>query len=120
MFNLQSDSKSHYEGSLSINHLNLKIMSAYLIEIPHPADKIACMNAVRIFLESGSHFLVNADWGCQDGEHKAWMIVDVDNKNQALQIIPPLYRHEAKIIKLVKYSGDSFREGLKFHETETI
>lgn len=93
-------------------------MSAYLIEIPHPVDKIACMNAIKIFLASGSHFLVNADWGCQDGEHKAWMIVDVDNKNQALQIIPPLFRHEAKIIKLVKYTKDHFDEGFMYHKVE--
>ena len=93
-------------------------MSAYLIEIPHPVDKIACMHAIKVFLESGSHFLVNADWGCQDGEHKAWMMVDVDNKEQALQIVPPLFRHEAKIIKLVKYAKGRMQEGFKDHEVE--
>ena len=93
-------------------------MSAYLIEIPHSMDKIACMRAIKVFLDSGSHFLVNADWGCQDGEHKAWMVVDVENKEQALQIVPPLYRHDAKIIKLVKYSKEGFREGFKYHEVE--
>ena len=91
---------------------------SYLIEIPHPVDKIACMHAIKVFLESGSHFLANADWGCQDGEHKAWMVVDVENRNQALQIVPPLFRHEAKIIKLVKYTRDRMGEGFKYHEAE--
>ena len=91
-------------------------MSAYLIEIPHLAEKTACMHAIQVFLESGSHFLANADWGCQDGEHKAWMVVDVDSKNQALQIVPPLFRHEAKIIKLVKFTKEHTEEGIKYHE----
>jgi hypothetical protein len=94
-------------------------MSAYLIEIPHPVDKIACMHAIQVFLESGSHFLANADWGCQDGEHKAWLVVNVDNKNQALQIVPPLFRHDAKIIKLVKYMKEQAAEGFKYHEANT-
>lgn len=90
-------------------------MSAYLIEIPHAVNKIACMHAIQVFLESGSHFLANADWGCEDGEHKAWMVVNVDNKNQALQIVPPLFRHEAKIIKLVKYTKEHTEEGFMYH-----
>lgn len=98
------------------NYLNFTPMSAYLIEIPHAVDKIACMHAIQVFLESGSHFLANADWGCEDGEHKAWMVVNVDNKNQALQIVPPLYRHEAKIIKLSKYTKEHTEEGFMYHE----
>jgi hypothetical protein len=95
-------------------------MSAYLIEIPHPGDKVACMHAIQVFLESGSHFLANADWGCQDGEHKAWLVVNVDNKNQALQIVPPLFRHDAKIIKLVKYMKEQTAEGFKYHEDKPV
>jgi hypothetical protein len=91
-------------------------MSVYLIEIPHPAEKIACLHAIQVFLESGSHFLANADWGCLDGEHKAWMVVNVDNKDQALQIVPPLFRNEAKITKLVKYIKDNVEEGFRYHD----
>ena len=75
-------------------------MEKFLIEVPHEATKLACNNAIRIFLETGSHFLRQADWGCHDGEHKAWLIVEVENREQALQIIPSLYRSGAKVIKL--------------------
>ncbi len=64
-------------------------MEKYLIEVPHEASKSACLNAVRVFLQTGSHFLANADWGCHDGEHKAWLLVEVENKGQANQIVPP-------------------------------
>lgn len=81
-------------------------MERYLIEVPHEATKSACNNAVNIFLQTGSHFLRQADWGCLDGEHKAWLIVEVENKNQALQIVPPLFRSEAKITKLHTFTRE--------------
>jgi len=81
-------------------------MEKYLIEVPHEATKSACVNAARVFLQTGSHFLANADWGCHDGEHKAWLLVEVDNKDQANQIIPPIFRSDAKIIKLHTFTRE--------------
>ena len=81
-------------------------MGKYLIEVPHEASESACVNAVRVFMETGSHFLTKADWGCHDGEHKAWLLVEVDNKDQASQIIPPVFRSEAKIIKLHTFTRE--------------
>ena len=81
-------------------------MEKYLIEVPHEATKAACNNAVSVFLQTGSHFLRQADWGCLDGEHKAWLIVEVENKDQALQIIPSLFRPEARIIKLHTFTRE--------------
>jgi hypothetical protein len=96
-------------------------MANYLIEISHDENKMACMKAMQVFIDSGSHLLANADWGCEDNEHKAWMLVDTDTKDQALQVIPPLYRHNAKIIKLIKLSKeevDYYRKTHKLKETD--
>lgn len=81
-------------------------MSRFLIEVPHREDMIACTRAIEIFLNSGSHFLTHADWGCKDGEHKAWLIVDVDDKESARQILPPSLRSDAKIVRLTKFIRD--------------
>ena len=81
-------------------------MEKYLIEVPHEATKSACLNAVRVFLQTGSHFLANADWGCHDGEHKAWLLVEVENKGQANQIVPPIFRSDAKIVKLHTFTRE--------------
>lgn len=88
-------------------------MSRFLIEVPHGEDWIACTQAIEIFLNSGSHFLAHADWGCMDGEHKAWLIVEVDNKEYARQILPPLYRSEAKIVELNKFTRDEKSNGFR-------
>jgi hypothetical protein len=88
-------------------------MSKFLIEVPHGEDKLSCIRAVQIFLSSGSHFLTNADWGCRDGEHKAWLVVDVDNKESARQILPPSYRSEAKIVYLNKFTREEMDGAFK-------
>lgn len=90
-------------------------MEKYLIEVPHEATKSACVNAVRIFLQTGSHFLANADWGCLDGEHKAWLLVEVENKNQAIRIVPPAYRSDAKIIKLHTFTREEMEHIEEVH-----
>ncbi|MFC1760345.1 hypothetical protein ACFLZD_02355 [Candidatus Neomarinimicrobiota bacterium] len=83
-------------------------MARYLIELEHEASEEACSTAIQTLLSTGSHFLTNAEWGCKDEEHKCWMIVDVDKKENARSILPPVYRKDAKIIKLKKYSLDDF------------
>ena len=93
------------KGDVSVHKKELK-MEKYLIEVPHDEKDSSCYKAVKIFQESGSHFLVNADWGCYDGEHKAWLLVEVENKDQALQIVPPAYRSEAKIVALHKFTRE--------------
>ena len=40
-------------------------MEKFLIEVPHGGDKMSCTQAIQIFLSSGSHFVTNAEWGCQ-------------------------------------------------------
>ena len=91
-------------------------MEKYLIEVSHEATDSACMNAVKIFLQTGSHFLRQADWGCHDGEHKAWLIVEVENKDQARQIVPSLFRSEAKIIKLHTFTRAEMENIAEVHK----
>lgn len=79
-------------------------MPRYLIEVPHEAKKEACDRAVKVFLETGSHFMTHADWGCSDGEHKAWFVLEVGDKEEARRILPPMFRLQAKIVELKKFT----------------
>jgi hypothetical protein len=91
-------------------------MSRFLIEVPHEAELQACARVVHIFLSSGSHFLTHADWGCEDGNHSAWMIVDVDSKEDARNIVPPAFRAEARIIGLNKFTLEEIDSILSGHQ----
>ena len=81
-------------------------MSRFLIEVPHDSDRVACNRAIEVFLRTGSHFLSRADWGCKDGEHKAWLIVDVETRDEARNTVPPEFRANARIIQLVGFTWD--------------
>lgn len=64
---------------------------------------MACAREVHVFLSSGSHFLTNADWGCMDGVHSAWLTVDVPSKEEARMVLPSAFRTQAKITALNKF-----------------
>ena len=90
-------------------------MPKFLIEVPHEPDVLACARVVRVFLATGSHFLMHADWGCMDGNHRAWIIVDVANKDEARAIVPPAFRSQATIVCLNRFSLELIDDILKRH-----
>ena len=79
-------------------------MPQFLIEVPHSEETLACARVVQAFLSMGSHFLTQADWGCMDGIHSAWMIVEVASKEEARLVVPPPFRSQAKIVGLNKFT----------------
>jgi hypothetical protein len=79
-------------------------MSKFLIELTHDPEELACARAVKFFLASGSHLLSHADWGCIDGVHSAWFIVEVDSKDEARLIVPVPFRASARIVALNRWT----------------
>ncbi len=92
-------------------------MSRYLIEHKHEAGVLACARVVKTFLETGSHFLTHTDWGCMDGEHTAWIIVEVDSKEEARSLLPPAYRPEARIVALNSFNMEQIDELISQHQS---
>ena len=90
-------------------------MPKFLIEVPHESDSVECARAVHVFLTTGSHFLTNAEWGCMDGVHSAWIMVDVAGKAEARAILPPAFRAEARIVGLNRFSMDQIEPILRRH-----
>jgi len=92
-------------------------MAKFLIEVPHEAEKLACLRTVEVFLKSGSHFLTHADWGCGDGEHKAWITIEADSRENARSVLPPAFRRQAKVTQLNRFSLEEIDEGLRHHRS---
>jgi hypothetical protein len=88
--------------------------SRFLIEVEHDGERRACTAAVKVFLRTGSHFLTHADWGCHDGEHKAWIIVEVETKDEARNIVPAEFRKIAKVVQLNRFTMQEM-EGKRDH-----
>ena len=79
-------------------------MRKFLIEVPHAADTLTCARVIKAFLETGSHYLTQADWGCGDGDHRAWLIVEAADREEAKQIVPPPFRSDASVVKLSRFT----------------
>ena len=93
-------------------------MARFLIEVPHAAKAQECALAVKILLSSGSHYLTHADFGCLDGVHKAWVIIEADSKEEARFVVPSIFRPRAKIIQLNKFSLAEIEEILAYHQAQ--
>jgi len=87
----------------------------FLIEVPHEATPAACIHAIDTLLTTGSHFFTHADWGCRDGEHKAWIIVEVGSKDEALAIVPPAFRTQAHVVQLNTFTLQQMQEIRRQH-----
>jgi hypothetical protein len=106
--------KSTFDNSRN-NNRRLCIMDRFLVEVPHEAETVACARAVEILLKTGSHFLSHAEWGCMDGVHKGWIILEAENKEQARNMLPPAYRHQSTVVKLNKFTLEQIDQILMHH-----
>jgi hypothetical protein len=91
-------------------------MARFLIEVPHESEFVACTRAVQILLKTGSHYLTHADFGCMDNDHRAWIVVELADKEEARNILPPEYRAQARITGLNKFSVAEIEDLIKHHE----
>jgi hypothetical protein len=77
-------------------------MDRFLVESPHdPAD---CRKVVKNVYAQG--YLYNCDWGCKGGVHKAWVTIEAESASQALWVVPPILRANAKATKVVKFEPE--------------
>ena len=102
-------------GPISANKGELNTMARYLIEVQHDATPGECGRAIELLLGSGSHFVAQAEWGCSDGVHKAWMIVDVEKKEEAVALVPPPYRSRSTVVQLTRFTIEDLGRILQQH-----
>ena len=90
-------------------------MPRFLIEVEHEPTTAACNKAIEVFFRTGSHFLTHADWGCKDGVHKAWIMLDVGTRDEARNVVPADYRAEARIVQLNHFTTTDFDKIIRNH-----
>jgi len=90
-------------------------MPRYLIEASHEPESLACAKVMRVFLATGSHYLTNAEWGCLDGQHRSWLMVEADSREQARSLLPAALRAQARIVALTRFSPEQVDVLLEVH-----
>lgn len=80
-------------------------MPSYIVISPHTSED--CTKVLQNLLATG--YLTHFDWGCKDGEHTGWAIIEAESKAEALMAVPSLARPSARVIQISKFSPDDVR-----------
>ena len=83
-----------------------KTMPKFLIEVRHADDFEGCVKALDALRSLGSHLVSHADFGCEDGIHCGWLMVEVGDRSEAEQIVPPSLRADSRIIQLRRWAPE--------------
>ncbi|HET6273188.1 MAG TPA: hypothetical protein VFG32_09410 [Bacteroidota bacterium] len=81
-------------------------MERYLIVSPHTDED--CMRVLQQIEATG--YITRFDWGCKDGDHTGWVIVEATSKAEALMVVPTAQRAKAHVVKLTKFRPEDVRE----------
>ena len=76
-------------------------MDRFLVISPHTAAN--CTVAVQQVQSAG--YITHFDWGCMDGDHTGWVIIEAENAKEALMVVPSGQRHSARAVKLTKFTA---------------
>lgn len=73
-------------------------MNRYLVISPHLHEE--CQKAFVEVVNAG--YTTHFDWGCTDGDHTGWAIIEADDAKEALMAVPSFLRAKARAVKLAK------------------
>ena len=85
-------------------------MHRYLVEVSQP-EAIAAMRIVESVRSIGSHFATHAVWTPDAGLCTGTMVVDAVDRIEALRIVPPGMRADARVVALGPVPADCSRRG---------
>ena len=77
-------------------------MDRFLVISNHTAED--CKAALKQVEAAG--YLTHFDWGCKDGEHTGWVILEAENANEAIMVVPTSQRRSARAVRLTKFSRE--------------
>jgi hypothetical protein len=80
----------------------------YIVISPHTKED--CNNAIKQVLSTG--YITHFEWGCKDGDHTGWAILEAEDAKQAMMAVPPGQRQTARVVRLTRFTPEEVE---KFH-----
>jgi len=77
-------------------------MKRYLVISNHTAED--CVRAVKETLAIG--YLTHFDWGCKDGVHTGWALLEAEDRSQAMLSVPTFLRGKAQVVQVLKFKPE--------------
>jgi hypothetical protein len=81
-------------------------MPKYLVVSDHTGED--CIKALQETLAIG--YLTHFEWGCKDGVHTGWAMLEAENKQEAMMSVPTFLRPEARVIQLTHFEAEKVRK----------
>ena len=87
-------------------------MKKFLVEMSHTREE--CLRALDSVLEKGGpDYLDKFEWGCADGNHTGWAVIEGKSKSAVRDTIPKSVQDESHVTEVDKFTPEQLR---KFHE----
>lgn len=80
-------------------------MDRYLIISDHSNED--CLHILDLVQAQG--YLHHYDWGCKDGVHVGWAIIEAENREEALLSVPTIIRNKARAVRLNKFTEEDLQ-----------
>jgi hypothetical protein len=77
-------------------------MKQFIVVSHHKAED--CIVALKQVLATG--YLTHFDWGCKDGVHTGWAILEAETREEAMMSVPAFLRNQAQVVRLTKFNAD--------------
>jgi hypothetical protein len=77
-------------------------MKRFIVISNHSSED--CVRALKEALAIG--YLTHFDWGCKDGVHTGWAVLEAEDKPQAMLSVPTFLRGQAQVVQLAKFHAD--------------
>jgi hypothetical protein len=74
-------------------------MNKYMVISPHTEEE--CSIVVHQVIAAG--YTTHTDWGCMDGDHTGYAVIEAESHEQALLFVPSLVRPKAKAVMVVRF-----------------
>jgi hypothetical protein len=80
-------------------------MQKFLVISHHTGED--CVRALKEALAIG--YLTHFDWGCNDGDHTGWAVLEAESREEAMLSVPTFLRPQAKVVQLTKFDPEKVR-----------
>jgi hypothetical protein len=82
-------------------------MAFYMITSAHEPEQ--CLEALDEILEKGTDSLNKFVFGCKEGDHTGYAIVDAENRSAALNVLPDKMQETACVAKVDRLTPADIR-----------
>jgi hypothetical protein len=80
-------------------------MQKFLVISHHTGED--CARALKEALAIG--YLTHFGWGCKDGAHTGWAILEAESREEAMLSVPTFLRPQAKVVLLTTFDPEQVR-----------